>query len=264
MPLMRNLFGQGKRPFCVSSELAWLREARTGGEIEPNPTPRPADLIDSASLSSHRRGTERDDTPNGIEDCGQRREREAATLRSEDSLRSGPEGGRATDDTGGITLLELVIVIVVLGILIAILVPQAVTWINEGRETRARVLLSELEKQADLYRRDHQEYPPMDPIHFLTGPMVQALSRPGPSRQPYLVIPSPFIGKEDVADWPISEKSHIRNPVDPTQFVYYRNNQARHAPRSGPVPPQNKFKFDLWCSDSDGNLTGINNWGRGN
>jgi hypothetical protein len=85
---------------------------------------------------------------------------------------------------------------------------------------------------------------------------VNTLSKPGPKKQPYLDL-----NDGDVAAYPISNASHILNPVDTTLYISYRNNTTNPAPTGGPTI-HNRFSVDLWASNCELEPTGINNWGK--
>lgn len=59
----------------------------------------------------------------------------------------------------GFTLVEILVVVVILGLLAALVVPQVIGQGEEARRTAASVQISEIEKALDLYRLHNSMYP---------------------------------------------------------------------------------------------------------
>ncbi|HLG42096.1 MAG TPA: hypothetical protein VI643_01935 [Planctomycetota bacterium] len=137
---------------------------------------------------------------------------------------------------------------------VSLVVPSIVgTGCGAAKESRAANLIAELEGAAELYERDWGRFPPMSP-DFESGPCVYVLSQLGPMHVPYI----DFVG-EDLMDWPPSPRSHLRNPVDPTKPIYYRDNTSDRRPVAA-LPAHNRYGIDIWAEDSKGRRRGINNW----
>jgi general secretion pathway protein G len=63
---------------------------------------------------------------------------------------------------GGFTLVEILIVVVILGILAAIVVPQFVSAASESRISSIKMDLNRIRQQLEVYREQHQgNYPPL-------------------------------------------------------------------------------------------------------
>ena len=85
----------------------------------------------------------------------------------------------------GFTLIELMVVLVIIGVLAALIVPNVLDRADDARTTAARTDVNNLMQALKLYRLDNQRYPTAE-----QG--LQALvTRPGagplpPTRKPYL------------------------------------------------------------------------------
>lgn len=153
----------------------------------------------------------------------------------------------------GFTLIELLIVIVIIALLAALLLPAIVSAICAAKETRAANLVAEIEGAAKTYERDYNAYPPTA-SDFKTGPCINALSRLGPKKQPYIDL-----APDELMAWPLSNNSHVRNPVETTKPIHYRDNTL-NPPLSGGPPVHNRYGVDIWAENCNGVATGINNW----
>lgn len=62
--------------------------------------------------------------------------------------------------TRGFTLVEILIVVIILGILAAIVIPQFTNASTEARESNLRSQLQTLRSQIELYKLQHKDVPP--------------------------------------------------------------------------------------------------------
>jgi general secretion pathway protein G len=109
----------------------------------------------------------------------------------------------------GFTLIEIMVVVIIIGLLAAVIVPQVVNKVDEARVARAKEDIQSLETALTEYRLDNSVYPtsdqglealvkrPNDPsITHWNGPYVQRLNHdpwghpyhyvyPGTHGQPY-------------------------------------------------------------------------------
>ncbi len=62
----------------------------------------------------------------------------------------------------GFTLIEILVVVVILGILAAIIVPNLMERPGQARVTKAKSDIRAIESALNMYRLDHHVYPPTD------------------------------------------------------------------------------------------------------
>lgn len=106
------------------------------------------------------------------------------------SLIRGPLG-RIRSAEGGFTLIEIMVVVVIIGLLAAIIVPQVIDRVDEARVAKARQDIQGLETALTMYRLDNSKYPttdqglkalsvqPTDPSihHWRPGGYIQRVSK---------------------------------------------------------------------------------------
>jgi general secretion pathway protein G len=68
----------------------------------------------------------------------------------------------------GFTLVEILIVVIILGILAAIVIPQFTNASNDARESNLRSQLQTLRSQIELYKLQHLDAPPTSAATFWT------------------------------------------------------------------------------------------------
>ena len=68
----------------------------------------------------------------------------------------------SSNHQGGFTLVEIMVVVVILGILGALIVPNIVGRPDEARVTAARSDIQQVGNALDLYRMDNGHYPSTD------------------------------------------------------------------------------------------------------
>ncbi len=111
--------------------------------------------------------------------------------------------------TGGFTLIEVMVVVVILGILAAIVVPRIMGRPEEARIVKAQQDIRALEAALNLYKLDNYDYPTTD--QGLEALVEKPVSAPEPPR------------------W--KEGGYIdRLPRDPWQRPYQYLNPGTHGP----------------------------------
>jgi general secretion pathway protein G len=93
--------------------------------------------------------------------------------------------------TRGFTLIEIMVVVVIIGLLAAIIVPQVIDRVDEARVAKAKQDIQGLETALTMYRLDNSKYPstdqglkalslqPTDPSihHWRPGGYIQHISK---------------------------------------------------------------------------------------
>jgi general secretion pathway protein G len=107
--------------------------------------------------------------------------------------------------SGGFTLIEVMVVIVILGILAALIVPKIMGRPDEARIVAARQDISTIMQALKLYRLDNRRYPSQD------QGLVALVKRP------------------DIAPLPDNWKSYLEKlPLDPWGHPYQYLNPGLH------------------------------------
>lgn len=73
-----------------------------------------------------------------------------------------PSRRRATRRPGGFTLIELMVVLVIIGVLAALVVPNVLDRADDARVTAARTDVANLTQALKLYKLDNLRYPSTD------------------------------------------------------------------------------------------------------
>jgi general secretion pathway protein G len=85
----------------------------------------------------------------------------------------------------GFTLIELMVVLVIIGVLAALIVPNVLDRADDARVTAARTDISNLSQALKLYKLDNQRYPSSE--QGLQALLVKPTSGPIPSNwKPYV------------------------------------------------------------------------------
>ena len=63
---------------------------------------------------------------------------------------------------GGFTLIEIMVVVVIIGLLAAVIVPQVVDKVDQARVAKAKQDITSLETALTMYRLDNSRYPTTD------------------------------------------------------------------------------------------------------
>jgi general secretion pathway protein G len=91
----------------------------------------------------------------------------------------------------GFTLIEIMVVVIIIGLLAAVIVPQVIDKVDQARITKARSDIQGLETALQMYRLDNSKYPttdqglqalmtqPTDPSirHWRVGGYLQRVSK---------------------------------------------------------------------------------------
>jgi general secretion pathway protein G len=86
---------------------------------------------------------------------------------------------------GGFTLIELMVVLVIIGVLAALIVPNVLDRADDARATAARTDVNNLVQSLKLYRLDNQRYPTSE--QGLGALLVKPTAGPdAPNWRPYL------------------------------------------------------------------------------
>lgn len=85
--------------------------------------------------------------------------RRASTEPSARGLRA---GARSLERSGGFTLIEIMVVVIIIGLLAAVIVPQVISKVDEARVTKAKQDIQSLETALTMFRLDNSKYPTTD------------------------------------------------------------------------------------------------------
>jgi general secretion pathway protein G len=74
-------------------------------------------------------------------------------------MRRRKNGLRLLKDEKGITFIEIIVVIIVLGILATFVAPRIFSWVDEARRTQSKNQITSLKSAAELFYLDNGFYP---------------------------------------------------------------------------------------------------------
>lgn len=98
-------------------------------------------------------------------------------------------------DKNGFTLIEVMVVVVILGLLVAIVAPKLIGRTDDARVTSARMQIGSFTSALKLFRNDNGFYP-------ATEQGLEALvSRPGSGREPKKYREGGYIDKIPLDPW---------------------------------------------------------------
>src|SRR5215470_14371366 len=63
---------------------------------------------------------------------------------------------------GGFTLIEIMVVVIIIGLLAAVIVPQVINKVDEARISKAKADIQSLETALTMFRLDNSKYPTTD------------------------------------------------------------------------------------------------------
>ncbi len=72
------------------------------------------------------------------------------------------EGSRAPRQARGFTLIEIMVVVIIIGLLAAVIVPQVISKVDEARVAKAKQDIQSLETALTMFRLDNSKYPTTD------------------------------------------------------------------------------------------------------
>ena len=134
----------------------------------------------------------------------------------------------------GFTLIEIMLVVIIIGILVAMLVPNIAGRSDQARKTAARTdIESNLSTALDLYRMDVGQYPTTD--QGLSSLMTQPTASPVPAQWN-----GPYLKKKKI-------------PKDPWARDYVYVSPGVHNPDS--------YDLSSWGTDGVESKDDITNWG---
>src|SRR5262245_23320624 len=136
-------------------------------------------------------------------------------------MRSSLIGRRPRTHRGGFTLVEILIVVIILGILAAIVIPQFTNASQDARKSSLTSLLQTMRSQIELYKLQHGDSLP----DLVTGgwdTLVQSSVYNSTTCGPYLqqVPKNPLNGNSTVINGTVTGTTVTGSATSSTGFVY--------------------------------------------
>lgn len=113
-------------------------------------------------------------------------------------MRNYSNGLARASRSGGFTLIEVLVVVVILGILAAIIVPNLMEKPGQARVTKARSDIRAIESALNMYRLDKHVYPTTDEGLDVLVPDYLPRSPVDPWSRPYLYLSPGVHGQIDI------------------------------------------------------------------
>ena len=127
-----------------------------------------------------------------------------------------------TNTYPGFTLIEILVVVVLLGIMAAIVIPQFVGAFTESQENSIQMTLHRLRSQLEVYREQHNGYPTL--VNFVDQMTLAtdrdgntaAIGTPGFPFGPYIkkMPVSPNTGTDTLSDGPVGASAWYYNEAN--------------------------------------------------
>lgn len=143
----------------------------------------------------------------------------------------------------GFTLIELLIVVIMLGILSAVVIPQFKNVTTEAQESAIATKLQSMREAIELYKLNHNEVFPDEDIVIQLTEQTAIDGTPGTDFGPYFRPPWPVNPNNDSSVVDV-KSSMPGTPSGSEGWVYDKNSGEIRANSSGAAPSGTNW-FDL-------------------